>query len=141
MTTLKVRDKEYSIKFGFNCFCDTDLLDKVNNISELFASNNVETDAEVNQMGKVKDLFLIVRELLFVGFKKYNPVDDVTDIGNILDDYMEEVVDGESRGLLELFGILAEELMNEGFLSDLMRKLTEQMSTEMKPQDHKKKSK
>lgn len=150
MMTLKVRDKEYKVKFGYNSFCDTDLMDRTSDLLSLFKNGNVEDDKDVSGMGKVKELFLCVRDLLFVGFQKYNPVETVQEIGDILDDYHDEATEEDTRGLLDLFTKLAEELTQEGFLGDLMKQMSEETEEDSQksgekitkiPQDHKKKQK
>ena len=119
MTVLMIKDKEYKIKFGYNCFCDTDLMERVSDMALLMKNNAVENDNDITGLGKIKDLFCVVRELIFVGLEKYNPVKNLKEVGNLLDDYLEEGA-GEKRGLMQLFEILGNELMNEGFLADLM---------------------
>ena len=149
MMVLKVKSEEYRVKFGYNSFCDTDLMDKTQELLELFQNEEVEDDSDVNSLGKVKDLFKCVRELLFVGFEKYNPVETLQDVGNILDDYNEEATEDDKRGLLDLFVMLAEELMSEGFLAGLMKEMNENVEDTQKsgekitkiPQDHKKSTK
>lgn len=131
-----VGGKEYKVKFGYNSLCDTDLLDRVGKLGSLFSGANAENDSDVQQLGKVRELFCIVRELLFVGFKRFNPVESEQDVGNLLDQYKEEQKDGEG-GLFQLFTMLSNELMNEGFLSDLMKgDPTSQKAAA--PRDHKK---
>lgn len=142
MTVLKVKDREYKVRFTYNAFCDTDLLDKTRELLGVFQSNNAETDADVSAMGKIKDLFVCVRELLFVGFRKDNPVKTVQEVGDILDDYHDEATEEDKRGILDLFVILTNELMAEGFLSGLMQTVEDANKKEVKkPQDHKKSSK
>ena len=144
MMTLKIGDKDYKVKFGYNNFCDSDLLERVEEMIQLM--NGAESDKDVSAMGKMKDLFIIVRECLFEGFKKENPVDSVQEVGDLLDTYMSEKPEpkegeqAESRGVLELFIMLSNELMNEGFLGDLMAKMIQSMNqaTKSEPQDHKK---
>lgn len=139
MTILKVKDREYKVRFTYNAFCDTDLLDKTRELLGVFQNNNAETDADVSAMGKIKDLFVCVRELLFVGFRKDNPVESVQEVGDILDDYHEEATEEDKRGILDLFVILTNELMAEGFLSGLMQTVAEVNEKNAKtPQDHKK---
>lgn len=139
MTVLNVKDKEYKVRFTYNAFCDTDLLDKTRELLGVFKGGNVETDADVSTMGKIKDLFVCVRELLFVGFRKDNPVETVQEVGDILDDYHDEATGEDKRGILDLFVILTNELMAEGFLSDLMQTTAEVNEKKVKiPQDHKK---
>lgn len=144
MMILKVKDKEYKVKFGYNSFCDTDLMDRTSDLLKIFQGAGVEDDKDVTAMGKIKDLFVCVRDLLFVGFKKNNPVETVQEIGDILDDYHDEATEEDKRGIIDLFTKLTEELMAEGFLGDLMNRLaeTEVETTVTKiPQDHKKKQK
>lgn len=140
MMVLKVKEKEYRVKFGYNSFCDTDLMERTSDLLDLFSASKVENDKDVTGMGKIKELFSCVRDLLFVGFKKYNPVETVQEIGEILDDYNEEATEEDKRGILDLFTKLTEELMNEGFLQDLMEQLTAEPKEQKKvvPQDHKK---
>lgn len=147
MMNLNIGGNEYKVKFGYNNFCDSDLIERVEEMIKLM--NGAETDADVTSMGKMKELFVIVRECLFEGFKKYNPVGSLQEVGDLLDTYMEEKpesTDGEDvepRGVLELFILLCNELMNEGFLGDLMAKMVQAVNQNIKsiPQDHKKSTK
>lgn len=145
MMVLKVKDKEYKVKFGYNSFCDTDLMDRTTDLLKLLKGAGVEDDKDVAGLGIIKEIFLCVRDLLFVGFQKYNPIETVHDIGEIIDDYHDEATGEDKRGILDLFTALSEELMNEGFLGEVLTKLTETPEeTEKKPktqQDHKKSQK
>lgn len=150
MMVLKVKEKEYKVKFGYNSFCDTDLMDRTNDLLSLFHNEKVGDDKDVTGIGKVKELFLCVRDLLFVGFQKHNPVETVQEVGDILDDYHDEATEEDTRGLLDLFTKLAEELTQEGFLGDLMKQMSEETEEDSQksgekitkiPQDHKKKQK
>ncbi len=139
MMILNVKGKEYRVKFGYNSFCDTDLMDRTADLLKIFQGAEVENDKDVTGMGKIKELFSCVRDLLYVGFKKYNAVETVQAVGDILDDYHDEATEEDSRGILDLFTKLTEELMNEGFLGDLMKKINEDQPKVTKmPQDHKK---
>lgn len=136
---LKVRDTEYRVKFGFNSFCDTDLLDRTSDMLKVLQKMEANGDKEVAAMGKIKELFSCVRDLLFVGFEKYNRVETVQEIGDILDDYHDEATEENKRGILDLFTKLTEELMTEGFLGDLSSQTAEETGKTIKmPQDHKK---
>ena len=143
MMVLNVKGKEYKVKFGYNSFCDTDLMDRTSDLLKIFQGADVEDDKDVTGMGKIKELFSCVRDLLYVGFKKNNPVETVQEIGDILDDYHDEATEDDKRGILDLFTQLTEELMREGFLGDLMEQMAQ--TTEEKvvkiPQDHKKSQK
>lgn len=136
---LHIGEKDYTVKFNYNCFCDTDLLDRVNTLGRVFQSAKVEDDKDVTGMGRIRDLFVCVRDLLFTGFQDENPVENVQAVGKLLDQYKAEAPEGEERGILQLFNMLGEELMNEGFLSDILKLGENAQKTPKKPQDHKKK--
>ena len=121
---LKVKGKEYKVKFGYNSFCDTDLMDRANDLLKIFQNSDAEDDEDAAATGRIKELFACVRDLLFVGFKKHNPVESVQEVGEILDDYHDEATEDDKRGILDLFVKLAEELMAEGFLGDLMKQMS-----------------
>ena len=131
---LKVKEKEYKVKFGYNSFCDTDLMERTEDLLKLFQSTGADDDKDVAGLGKVKELFLCVRDLLFVGFKKFNPVETVQEVGDIIDDYHDEAPEEEKRGVMDIFTKLSEELMNSGFLGEI---LSDQTETEQNQKDQK----
>ena len=134
MMVLKVKEKEYKVTFGYNSFCDTDLMDRTEDLLKLFQSTGADDDKDVAGLGKVKELFLCVRDLLFVGFKKFNPVETVQEVGDIIDDYHDEAPEEEKRGVMDIFTKLSEELMNAGFLGEI---LNDQTETEQNQKDQK----
>lgn len=135
MMKLEIGGQEYKLKFGYNCFCDTDIMERVQSIATLFQKENINSDQDAVGLGKIKELFSIVRELIFWGMQRYNPVGSLEEVGDLLDQYKDEGEEkGEDRGLNILFTELFEELMNAGFLSDLMT----ESSTVKKPSDRKK---
>ena len=132
MMTLKIKEKEYKVKFGYNSFCDSDLLDRtaeaMGMIQDMQSTSEegqeeapVITTAET--MEKIRKIFVLTRDLLFEGFKKMNPVPAVNQVGDILDEYLEE--DPKNHGLITIFGQIAEELLKEGFFGNLLTKTTE----------------
>lgn len=121
MMVLKVKEKEYKVKFGYNSFCDTDLMERTEDLLKLFQGAGAADDKDVAGLGKVRELFLCVRDLLFVGFKKFNPVETVQEVGDIIDDYHDEAPEGEKRGVMNIFTQLSEELMNAGFLGEILQ--------------------
>lgn len=128
MMTLVVKDKEYKVKFGYNSFCDSDLLDRTTETMKMVDNLTKSTDSD--GMANIQKMFTLVRDLLFEGFKKLNPVADITDVGNILDDYLEE--DPEDHGLLNIFVLLSHELLAEGFFGDLLKKSDRAMKENLK---------
>ncbi len=134
---LHIGGKDYTVKFNYNCFCDTDLLDRVSDLGKLFSKTGAENDKDVSSLGKIRDLFVCVRDLMYTGFQEENPVVSVQEVGKLLDQYRAETPEGEERGVLQLFVMLSNELTDEGFLSDIMRVIA--TNTPKKPQDYKKK--
>jgi len=125
MMTLKVKEKEYKVKFGYNNFCDSDLLDRTADAMGIVGElEGATTDS--SSMAKVRKLFTLTRELLFEGFKKFNPVSSLDEVGDILDDYLDE--DPENHGLVTIFGQIILDLMGGGFFGDLLTKSSEAMT-------------
>lgn len=124
MTTLKINGTEYKIKFGYNSFCDTDLLDRTSEIMGIIQDKSITKDNAFTRR-----LFCITRELLFEGFKKFNPVENVETVGNLLDDYLDEGSENEDHGLMALFGLVAKELIAEGFFGDLLKQAEKSIQT------------
>lgn len=127
MFTITIHDKEYKVRYGMNSFTDTDLMDRTKRLLDLF-NGGVDSDDSVQ---KAKDLFVCVRDLYFYGFLKYNPVDTPQEVGDLLDDYIDEAPEGEERSIMSLFGMVSEELLNKGFLGDLLA--DEEENEEEKP--------
>ena len=117
MTTIKVNGKDYIIKFGYNSFCDSDLLDRTTEVLGILQADKGEKDSEFT-----RKLFVVTRELLFEGFKKKNPIGSLEEVGDLLDDYMDEGTDEETHGLIDVFGMIAQELLTEGFFGDILKK-------------------
>ena len=113
MKIFKIGEKEYKVQYGYNTFCDTDLMDRVHDMATIFADQNPD-------MGKIRSLFVVSRELFYVGLQKYNPVESVQVAGDLLDQYNAEAPEGESRNMMDIFNALTSELTEEGFLSGMM---------------------
>ena len=117
MTTIKVNGKDYIIKFGYNSFCDSDLLDRTTEVLGILQADQGEKDSEFT-----RKLFVVTRELLFEGFKKKNPIGSLEEVGDLLDDYMDEGTEEETHGLIDVFSMIAQELLTEGFFGDILKK-------------------
>ena len=126
MMTLKVKDKEYKVRFTYNSFADSDLLDRTFETLTL-VQEMLSADENTNSVSTLKKLFTLVRELLFVGFKRENPVESKEAVGDILDDYLEE--DPENHGLVDVFNMIAGELLSSGFFGDMLKKSNKAMET------------
>ena len=141
MMTLNISGKDYNISFGMNDFANSDLLDRVQDMAVFF------NDDTVKSFSDLRKLFVVVRELIYLGFRRNNPVADVDEVGDLLDIYLKETPKDENgnaleeRGLLALFIQLSNELASEGFLADFMETMASAMESKKnvkKPQDHKK---
>lgn len=121
MFVLNVNGNEYKVKFGYNSFCDTDLMDRTEQLLNIFQNTGAENDEDATGLGVLKELFVCVRDLLYVGFRKHNPVESTQDVGDLLDDYHDEATEDDPHSILDLFTKLAGELMNEGFLQDVIQ--------------------
>lgn len=138
MFELRIDNKDYKVQFGFNDFCDTDLLDRVQDVMVMFSKK--DDDSVESGMKSVKDMFLVTRELLFLGFRRNNPVETIQEVGDLLDIYKKESTEEEEHTLLSMFGLLTEDLLDEGFLSDLLKSAAEAAdSKKVVPMDHQKK--
>lgn len=142
MLELKIDDKrEYKLKYGYNSFCDTDLLDRV---ADLFVGeDNGEEATAKTVLGSVKDLFVCVRDLLHVGLQKYHADDfpTISEAGDLIDDYVEA---DDERTVRDLFALITEELIAQGFLKDILDTIQTDEEVENVtaiPQDHKKSTK
>ena len=140
MTTLKVKDKEYKVRFTYNSFADSDLLDRtfetLTLVQEMLQGKE-STEENTSPVEKIKKLFSLNRKLLFVGFKKENPVESIETVGDILDDYLDE--NPENHGLIDVFNMIAKELVASGFFGDLLTKSNKAMQETLAKKSAKKK--
>lgn len=135
MIKLELKEETYKVKYGYNSFCDTDLLDNVSEILQSMTSDEEATPKKF--MGALKDTFTAVRALLFVGLQKYHS-DKFTNpsvVGDFMDDYIEE----NEITVQDMFNTIIVELVEQGFLKDILAGMEEE--TTPKPQDHKKSTK
>lgn len=133
MTTITINGTEYKIRYGYNNFCDSDLMDRTTEVMGFIA--NKATDVKDSQY--TRKLFVLVRDLLFEGFKKYNPR-TLEEIGDLLDDYFDEGTEEETHGLLDVFALISKELLAAGFIGDLLTKSQKAMEKMEKKVEKKK---
>ena len=119
MFEIKINDKEYKVRFGMNSFVDTDLMDRTRKLFDMFSGK-----AEGDVASVAKDFFTCTRDLLYFGFMKYNPVETPQEVGDLIDDYIDEKPD--ERSVMDLFQMIGEELISKGFLGDLMNDIEEE---------------
>ena len=119
MTTITINGTEYKIKYGYNNFCDSDLMDRTTEVMGFITSS--ADKAQIKDSEYTRKLFVLVRELVFEGFKRYNPK-TIEEVGDLLDDYFDEGTEDDPHGLLDVFGIITQELIASGFIGDLLKK-------------------
>lgn len=118
-----IGEKEYSIKFGYKPTLKERILSKIIKFANI--TNNDDTNLE-----KIEDLLLFLPELLLVGLQvnhkdfRYN-----IDTGEGKEEQLEkafvlveEYFDNENGNILKFFGDLQGALMEDSFLSSLLRK-------------------
>ena len=140
MFSFKVGDKEYKVKYGYGVLCNSDLIDKVTSIG----SDN-----------SFKGAMKTVAELILTGLQKFHKEEfgyaaesekeaALGKVYDLLDEYEEESTEDNPQNGYTLFEKCNEELMKNGFLSQ-MRKNAEESAKEQDatviPQDHKSKKK
>lgn len=145
MVTLKVKDKEYKLKFGYKSFKKSGILGEVVAMQVKARENKTENaklqerDAE-NQVELLEEVLELNSKLVLVALQKYHEefraeyedkegmkklIDKVDDL---MDDYMDEE---DSMSIMDLFNALVDELFNNGFLS----KKSEKLETALETQD------
>lgn len=142
MVTFAVNGKEYKVVFGYGLLTQSDVLDKVQEITS-------------GQERNLQKLISILPELLLAGLQKkhkdefgYETESERTvafqKVCDLLDDYEDEGTEENPKSGFDLYKILDTELEKNGFLSGLLNAVAEAQAVEKNatkiPQDHKKKN-
>ena len=141
MFTFKVGDKEYKVKYGYRVLCNSDLIDKVTAIGQ---ENN-----------GFKGAMKTVAELILAGLQKchkdefgYETESEeetaLAKVYDLMDEYEEESTEENPQSGYTLFEKCNEELMKNGFLSQMRKNAEENAKVQdatVIPQDHKAKKK
>ena len=123
MTTIKIGKKEFNIKYGYEATVKNGIIKKLVSLGE-----------ENGNMESIEKILLLLPELLLAGLQKYHADEYGFDYKNpdqkekqmarvyaLLDEYF----DGEDGDVEKLFGDLQNELLENGFLSKILRKESE----------------
>ena len=149
MIKIKVKEKEYSLKFGYKSFKKSGILHEVVAMQKKMKENGGE-DAEgnIDMLEKVLDLN---SKLVAAALQKnheefraeYGDEESEKKVINMVDDLMDDYMDEEdSMSIMDLFEKLMEELFDNGFLSKKSESLEESLETQdatIIPMDHKQK--
>lgn len=125
---IKIKGKEYKIKFGYKPTLKERIISKVVRFSNIANENDLE---------KIEDLLLFLPELILVGLQvnhedfRYNidtgegKEEQLEKSFNLIEEYLEE----DNADIVDLFVRLQEALTEDSFLSTLFQK--EQSSVKM----------
>ena len=118
---IKIKDKEYKIKFGYKPTLKERIISKVVRFANITNENDLE---------KIEDLLLFLPELILVGLQvnhedfRYNidtgegKEEQLEKSFNLIEEYLEE----DNADILNLFARLQEALTEDSFLSALFQK-------------------
>lgn len=123
MTTIKIGKKEFNIKYGYEATVKNGIIKKLVSLGE-----------ENGNMESIEKILLLLPELLLAGLQKYHADEygfeyknsdqkekQMAKVYALLDEYF----DGEDGDVEKLFGDLQNELLENGFLSKILRKESE----------------
>jgi hypothetical protein len=128
MLTIKVNDKEYTIKFGYEPTLKSRLLSRVAKMTV-----NMKQDAEEN-LEQIENMLLFVPEMVLVGLQKFHSDefgynldtnDGYEEAKNKAFSLVGDYVDTGDVDVTDFFTELQEELTANGFLKKLFEKEVE----------------
>ena len=122
MFSFKVGDKEYKVKYGYGVLCNSDLIDKVTSIG--------------SEDNSFKGAMKTVAELILAGLQKchkdefgYETESEeetaLAKVYDLMDEYEEESTEENPQSGYSLFEKCNEELMKNGFLSEMTKRAAE----------------
>lgn len=155
MKIIKVNDKQYKLKFGYASLYRTGILRKLQDSQSIFEKDenkDKDEDKDGVTFDKIEKLMSVTAEAFLIGLQKYHKdefgyeteserekmIDKVCDL---FDDLADE---DETIGVMEIFTMINEELVEQGFLARLFKSAQEIVSQEdatVIPMDHKKSTK
>lgn len=154
MIRLKIKNKEYDLKFGYKSFKKSGILREVvamqkkikkkeNGNSEAKVEENAEDNIEV-----LEEVLELNSKLVMAALQKkhedfrtdYDDPNSINEVINKVDGLMDDYMDEEdSMSIMELFNKLVDELFNNGFLSkksEKLEKVLEDQDATVVPIDH-----
>lgn len=130
MTTLVINGNEYNIKYGYLATARCSVIDKVQELEDM------TQDGDELNMEDINKVLKILPELLLAGLQKchsdefgydYDTGDGKKEALDkayvLLDDYFDE---NNKKDIIDLFNILTDEMVKNGFLANALREETEQ---------------
>lgn len=148
---IKVKEKEYKLKFGYKALGKSGILKEVTAIQSTIREKGGNGENEAGLAEMIGDIFELISRMVLAAMQKFNQdyrVDydshesvqnGIDKVYDLLDDYMEEE---DALDIMSFFEQLTEELFDNGFLSKKSQALEENMLVQdatITPMDHKKK--
>lgn len=133
MTTLVINGNEYKIKYGYEATARCGVIEKVNKLEEVLNS------AENMEIADLNKLLQILPELLLAGLQKfhkdefgynYETEEGKSDALNKAYELVDDYFDADDADIIDLFNLLTEEMVQNGFLANLLQRGAE---AEQKP--------
>lgn len=133
MTTLVINGNEYKIKYGYEATARCGVIEKVNKLEEVL---NKAENMEIEDLNK---LLQILPELLLAGLQKfhkdefgynYETEEGKSDALNKAYELVDDYFDADDADVIDLFNLLTEEMVQNGFLANLLQRGAE---AEQKP--------
>ena len=157
MIKLKIKDREYKLKFGYKSFKKSGILREVVAMQkkikkpesdEVLENGEAAAESAEDNIDVLEEVLELNSKLVLAALQKNheefranyddpNSVNAVVDkVDDLMDDYMDEE---ESLSIMDLFQKLVDELFNNGFLSKRSEKLDaalESQDATVVPMDH-----
>lgn len=122
MLKIDIGGKEYKIKFGYAPVLKERIISKMDKIGSLFESDNVSSEAMEDAMLFIPEIFLVGLQVNHPEFRydydtKAGKEDKLMQVYEIVDQYLSDGGD-----IFELFANMQNEMVNDSFLSSLLRR-------------------
>ena len=125
MLKVNIGGKEYKIKFGYEPILKEKIISRMTKIGSLFEGDAVSTES-------MEDALLFIPEIFLVGLQVCHPefrYDYNSKVGKeVMLGHVYEIMDqylAEGGDMFKLFEDLQSEMVNDSFLSSLLRKTKE----------------
>lgn len=122
MLKIEIGGKEYKIKFGYEPVLKERIISKMSKIGSLFEEKDVSAEAMEDAMLFIPEIFLVGLQVNHTEFRydyntKAGKEDKLKAVYEIMDQYLSNGGD-----LFKLFEDMQNEMVNDSFLSSLLRK-------------------
>lgn len=122
MVKIEIGGKEYKIKFGYEPVLKERIISKMAKISSLFEEDEIAPEAMEDAMLFIPEIFLVGLQVSHPEFKydyntKAGKEEKLKEVYEIMDQYLTEGGD-----VFKFFEDMQDEMVNDSFLSSLLRK-------------------